>query len=151
MVFPRDPDGIVNVVNHKYTPQKIPGKPYEFLIALYKPGGGSYGTRLTESPFFRKLLSCVYAVQRKKCRPPVPVFFQELYHCFGDILIFGNYVLDTSAKSCLNGDLIILFNMYQVSNNPEYAGIFFLLLHYPSDGIAIAVVSLSHVPQAFKP
>ena len=69
----------------------------------------------------------------------------------GSLLIVCNNVLDTSAKSCLDGNLVLLIYLDQICHNALNPRHPVFLLHNTADTVSISVITLGNILQRFQP
>ena len=140
-------DCMIDVVYNNKSSEKIFHKPVKSRLRMNQRGSKTDHTRLLQNILCLIDSPSGNIRQRKERGTSIAVLFQKGDHCFGGLLIVRNDILDTSAKRCLNGDLVILLHTDNIGNNTDNARVMLLLLHDTAYTLSKALVPLCHVFQ----
>ena len=150
-VLSRNGNGIVNVIHHKHTTQKISSKSGILRTCSYQFTGKPDHSRLLQRIPLGKTTSSIDTVKWKERSTAETVFLQKFDHMLGSLFIVCDNVLNTSAKSRLNGDLILLVYLDQICYNTLNSRYSVLLFHYTADTVSVSVIALCNIFQRFQP
>ena len=92
-----------------------------------------------------------HAGERKKCGAAELILLQKCNHPLCSVLIVCYDILDTSAKSCLDRDLVFLIYLDNISDYSDQAFFFLLVRHHFSDTVSVPVVALGNIFERFQP
>ena len=124
--------------------------PFILLICPHQGAGKADGARFHQGLRLRKAASSAHAGQGQEGRPSEAVPFQIFDEPLGGVLILRHDILDASAQGGLNGSLIALIHLNQIRNDAFDSRHLLLLLHDLPDTVAVAIVTLGHIPEGFQ-
>ena len=141
---------MINVINYQHSSKKK----FRNLLILrghrHQFTGNSHNSRFFQCFLRCKLTAWTDTAHREKGCTSITVLFQKFNHHLGSLFIICNDILDTSAKCCLNSDLIIFVYLDQICNNALDSRNTFLLLHNSPDTVSVSIITLRNISERIQ-
>ena len=138
---------IIHGLGYNHTSQQICNHAFVLGITVHQFGSKADDALILQYFCLLEVATTIHTGNRKEGCTTQMILLQEINHALRCLFILGNNVLDVTAKSGLNGNLVLLLYVNQVCNNAMDTGILVLLLHNGTNTLTVSVITLCNILQ----
>ena len=140
----------VNVFNNHGPSKKVADQIPEPVLTGNDIRGKPHNAPFLKDIPLLQLTAVFHCRQREEGRAAEAVLLQKRDHLLGRLLVRRHNVLDAAAQGCLNGKLILLRGLDQVSDNAQDPRDTVFLLHDAADRTPVSLIALRDGTQRIK-